>query len=172
MRFPRLADGSSHSYTARVEDAAGNAGTASSAFTLTVDTSAPATATITSYTDNAGSSTGNFGSGTTTDDATPVLNGTLSAGLAAGEALRIYDGSTLLGTASVAGTAWTFNLPAQADGSSHSYTAQVEDAAGNQGTVSNTFAFTVDYSVMVNSQTTTDTTPFITGTLPFPIEQR
>ena len=93
--LPTLLNGSSHSYTARVEDAAGNQGTASSAFTLTVDTSAPTqTVTIASYTDNWGSSTGNFGSGPTTDDVSPVLNGTLSAGLAAGEMVRIYDGST------------------------------------------------------------------------------
>ncbi len=49
--------------------------------------------------------------------------------------VRIYEGSTLLGAATMmTGTTWTFALPTLLNGSSHSYTARVEDAAGNQGT--------------------------------------
>ena len=100
--------------------------------------------TIDTYADDVLAVTGSFGSGTTTNDTTPVLNGTLGAGLGAGEVVRIYDGATLIGTANVVGTTWTFNLPALADGSIHSYTAVVEDAAGNQGTASSVFTVTVD----------------------------
>ena len=160
--LPALADGSSHSYTAVVEDAAGNAGAASSVFTLTVDSSAPAqtvalisyTDDVTggfglrmaaaSYTDDVASQAADFGSDTVTNDATPVLNGTLSAGLAVGEVVRIYEGATLVGAANVVGTAWTFSLPALANGSSHSYTAVVVDAAGNEGPASGVFTLTVD----------------------------
>ena len=160
--LPALADGSSHSYTAVVEDAAGNAGAASSVFTLTVDSSAPAqTVALISYTDDVtggfglrmaaasfrddvASQAADFGSDTVTNDATPVLNGTLSAGLAVGEVVRIYEGATLVGAANVVGTAWTFSLPALANGSSHSYTAVVVDAAGNEGPASGVFTLTVD----------------------------
>ncbi len=129
--------------------------------------------------------TGSFGSGTTTNDATPVLYGTLSAGLAAGEVVRIYDGATLIGAANVVGTTWTFGLPTLLNGSSHSYTARVEDAAGNQGTASSAFTLTVDTSAPTQTVTiasytddvapqtgsfgsgtaTNDTTPVLSGTL-------
>ena len=155
--LPALANGSSHSYTAVVEDAAGNAGTASSAFTLTVDTSAPTqTVTIDSYTDNAGSSTGNFGGFTYTDDASPMLNGTLSAGLAVGEVVRVYDflNGTLLGTASVVGTTWTFNLNGLSE-DVHTFEVRVEDEAGNQGAASDFFLLTVDTSAPTQTATIT-----------------
>ncbi len=168
-----LADGD-HDYLVRVVDQGGNVG-ATGSRTVTVDASAPThTATI-----------DNFGSSTVTDDTTPVLSGTLSAGLAAGEVVRIYDGATLIGAAIVVGTAWTFDLPTLAEGSSHSYTAVVEDAAGNAGTASSAFTLTVDTSaptqtVTITSYTddvaavtgsfgsdttTNDTTPVLNGTL-------
>ncbi|WP_330083294.1 Ig-like domain-containing protein [Methylocystis iwaonis] len=138
-----LAEGT-HSYTAVVADAAGNEGTASSPFAVAVDTTAPATTTvIASFTDNIGTQQGNYASGTATDDASPVLNGTLSAPLAAGEELRVYEGATLIGTASVSGTSWTLALSGLSEGT-HNYTAVVADAAGNEGTASSPFAVAVD----------------------------
>ena len=87
-----------------------------------------------------------------------MLSGTLSAGLAAGEVVRIYDGATLIGAAIVVGTAWTFDLPTLLNGSSHSYTAVVEDAAGNAGTASSAFALTVDTSAPTQTVTITSYT--------------
>jgi hypothetical protein len=183
---PPLAGGSSHTYTAVVADAAGNEGTPSAGLTLTIDTTAPAqTAGIASYTDNAGTDQADYGSGTPTDDTTPVLNGTLSAALGAGDVVRIYDGATLVGTATVAGTAWTFTPPVLADGSTHSYTAVVADAAGNEGTASAPFTLTIDTAAPVQTASftsytddagtnagpfpsgtpTDDTTPVLNGTL-------
>ncbi|WP_216639206.1 Ig-like domain-containing protein [Variovorax paradoxus] len=163
-----LADGATYTYTARVENAVSNRGGAWSAFTMTVDLTPPTTSTsITSYTDDAGASQGNFGSGTTTDDTDPVLNGTLTAALASGEAVRIYEGANLLGTATVSGTTWTYTLGNLADGSTHVYRAVVADAAGGEGTPSNNFTLTADYAVTVNSQVTVDTTPLVTGAMPF-----
>ncbi len=162
-----LANGTTHTYTARVEDAAGNVGATSGSFTLSVDTTAPTqSVTISNYTDDYGSSTGTFPSATATDDRTPVLNGTISAALGSGEVVRVYEGTTLLGTANVTGTNWTLSLSGMYEGT-HNLTARVEDAAGNAATWSANFPLTVNFSWTVNSQSTIDTTPIVTGTLPF-----
>ncbi|WP_328515021.1 Ig-like domain-containing protein [Ralstonia pseudosolanacearum] len=63
-----LIDGS-HSLTATATDAAGNVSTASSAFTLTVDTAAPATPVIGTVTDAVAPVTGTITAGGSTNDA-------------------------------------------------------------------------------------------------------
>ncbi|RUR67473.1 BapA prefix-like domain-containing protein [Variovorax guangxiensis] len=163
----KLADGA-HSLTVSNVDSAGNEGPKSAPLSFTVDTKVPATeAKITGYIDDAGSSRGTFGSGTTTDDANPVLTGTLTAALGTGDTVNVYEGSTLLGTAAVSGTAWTYDLGVLADGSTHTYRAAVATAAGTQGSLSGNFSLTVDYAVTVNRQTTVDTTPLVSGGIPF-----
>ena len=153
---PALADGSTHSYTAAIADAAGNKGTTSGAFSLTVDTTVPTQAvTIVSYTDDIGTNRGDFASGTSTDDTAPVLNGKLSEAIGATDVVRIYEGTTLLGTATVTGTSWTFAVPALASGSTHSYTAAIADAAGNVGAASPAFTLTVDTTPPAQSVTIT-----------------
>ncbi|MDL2269236.1 Ig-like domain-containing protein, partial [Desulfosarcina sp. OttesenSCG-928-G17] len=129
---PAATEGS-HTYTAKVMDAANNEGVSDS-LTLIVDTTPPIdgyTIAITSYTDNVGAEQGEFGDGTTTDDTTPTLNGTVS-GMQTGDFIRIYEGSTILGTASVSGGGWSFTVPLTSDGS-HTYTAVIVDAAHNEG---------------------------------------
>jgi hypothetical protein len=140
--------GTSYSITARVADAAGNLGTASAARTFTLDTTAPATtASITGVADDMGLIQGPLAAGGRTDDRSPTISGTLSAALATGETLRIFNGTTLLGSATVNNTAstWFFRptLPATA-GTSYSITARVADAAGNLGTASAARTFTLD----------------------------
>ncbi|MBL1258899.1 Ig-like domain-containing protein, partial [Methylocystis sp. Sn-Cys] len=180
-----------HSYTAVVADAAGNEGTASAAFAVAVDTTAPVTtATIATFTDNVGAHQGDYPSATSTDDASPVLNGTLSAPLAAGEELRVYEGPTLIGTVSVSGTSWTLGLSALSEGT-HNYTAVVADAAGNEGTASSPFAVAVDSTAPATTTTiiiasftdnvgtqqgnylsgtaTDDSSPVLSGTLSAPL---
>ena len=82
-----------------------------------------------------------------TDDRTPIITGTLSAALAAGETLRIFNGATLLGTATVNNTArtWSYTptLPTTA-GTTYSITARVADAAGNLGVTSPARTFVLD----------------------------
>ncbi len=73
-----LTDGS-HSLTATATDATGNVSTASSAFTLTVDTDAPATPVISTVTDDVAPVTGAITAGGSTNDATPTLAGTAEA---------------------------------------------------------------------------------------------
>ncbi|MGJ7505097.1 Ig-like domain-containing protein [Variovorax sp. ZT5P49] len=126
------------------------------------------TVAITSYTDDQGSSKGSFGSGTTTDDANPVLNGTLAGSLGASEVVAVYRDGARLGNATMTGAAtWTFEDAGLADGKTYSYTARVENAVSNRGGAWAAFTITVDYAVTVNSQVTVDTTPLVTGTMPF-----
>ncbi|MBF5003946.1 BapA prefix-like domain-containing protein [Diaphorobacter sp. NR2-3-3-1] len=165
-----LANGQSYSYTAVVTSDSGAEGSASTAFTLSVDTVAPTTTTTILYNDNVGAAQGDFGTGTTTDDRTPLLKGALSTALAANETVDIYEGTTLLGHATVTGNNWTFVLPDQlADNSTHTYVAKVVDAAGNQG-ANASLTINVDLVVVVQAQNTLDTTPIIAGSVGFEIQ--
>ncbi|EOI1352773.1 Ig-like domain-containing protein [Citrobacter amalonaticus] len=160
-----------HTYQVRVVDVAGNVGATNDQI-VTVDlTPSATTATIVSYTDNVASSRGDFASGTTTDDRTPVLNGTLSTTLQTGELVRIYSADgTLLGEADVNGTDWTYQLNVPlVDGEKGEFYAVVVDAAGNEGTHSPVFDFTVDLVMYADTQSTLDTTPIITGSVDFEI---
>ena len=160
-----------HTYQVRVVDLAGNTG-ATAEQVVTVDlTPSNTAATIISYTDEVGSSRGEYSAGTTTDDRLPVLNGTLSSSLLTGELVRVYraDG-TLLGEADVNGTSWSFALTDPlVDGEKGEFYAVVVDAAGNETTPSPVFDFTVDLQMYVEVQDTLDTTPIITGRVDFEI---
>ncbi|MDP4732495.1 MAG: Ig-like domain-containing protein [Limnohabitans sp.] len=63
-------------------------------------------------------------SGDTTCDTTPTLAGTLSSALPSGYTVAIYEGTTLLGNATVSGTGWTYDVPTTTVGT-HTYTAKV-----------------------------------------------
>ncbi len=140
---PGLANGS-HSFTAKVIDAAGNAGSASSAYAVTVDATVPtATVALTSAADDAAPVTGALISGSQTNDTGPLLSGTISGTLAAGDTVKVYDGGVLLGTAEVAGSSWTLQTSALSEGS-HAFTVVVEGSGGNQGAFSPAFTLFVD----------------------------
>ncbi|MBJ8424925.1 Ig-like domain-containing protein [Acinetobacter bereziniae] len=173
-----------YTYTAVVVDQAGNEGPESAAFTLILDTTPPTQqAIINSFTDDVIMNTGDYGSGSYTNDTLPVLNGTLNTGLGANEVLRIYEGSTFLGIATVTGLNWTFEFTNILSNGSHDFTARVMDAAGNQGPISNAFNLIVDTiatsqtaninnyidssgavtGLMGSNTTTDDTTPTLIG---------
>src|SRR5262245_60930696 len=138
-----LAEGA-HTLKAVITDAAGNEGTAAT-FGRTVDLRAPVSGNavgIAAYSDDIGTITGTFGAGTSTDDTQPLLSGTVS-GLAAGDVVRIYDGTTLLGTASVAVGNWSFQVPGDLAEGAHTLQAVITDAAGKEVTAG-TFGLTVD----------------------------
>ena len=146
-----LIDGTTYLYKAVVFDSSVE-GQRSSGFYLTVDTSAPTqTVAISNYTDDVGT-TGNFASGTSTDDSSPELNGTLSASLGSGETLKIYRDGTYIGDATVettldgngdiTGYVWSYQDSSISSGA-HSYTARVVDGAGNQGAESAAFLLTL-----------------------------
>ena len=138
-----LINGDAASYTVRVEDAAGNLGASSAAFTTTI--SAPtATAAITAVADNAGTIQGNLVSGGVTDDTSLALSGTITGVMGVGEVVAVYDGATKLGNAVVSGTTWTYTDSTLANTDAVSYTVVVENAAGDQGVMSSAFTTTID----------------------------
>ena len=114
-------------------DAAGNTGTASLTFTL--DTVAPATPVIASFSPD---------SGTVGDGITNATVLTLSGTAEANSTVSVYDGATLLGSATANGSgSWSYATATLANGS-HSFTAKAADAAGNVGAASTPLAVTVD----------------------------
>ncbi len=162
-----------YSITARVADAAGNLAVPSAPRTFTLDSTPPTTtAAITAVTDNVGLIQGSVAAAGLTDDTTPTITGSISAALAAGETLRLFNGATLLGNATVDNTArtWSFTpaspLPAT-PGTTYSITARVADAAGNLGTASPARSFNLATFVSSNVSTTLvsdQTTLVLTGT--------
>ena len=95
--------------------------------------------------DDVGAIVGNVAAGGVTDDTSLTLSGTLSAAIGATDTVRIYDGATLLGTAVVTGTSWSYvDTRTLADGQALSYTARVANAAGSPGPVGAAYAITVD----------------------------
>ncbi|WP_171429178.1 BapA/Bap/LapF family large adhesin [Acinetobacter soli] len=139
-----LTDGNSYIYTARAVDAAGNRGAISSPYSINVDTSAPTqTVTITTVNDNVEPVTGPVANGGTTNDSTPELRGSVSAALAANEVIAVYRDGVKVGTATVNGTTWSYTDGGLSNGSSYSYTARVEDAAGNVGGTSDAYSINI-----------------------------
>ncbi|MDQ9011276.1 Ig-like domain-containing protein, partial [Acinetobacter gerneri] len=138
VTMPGLSEGDMLSVTAT--DVAGNV---SEPTLVNVVTVSEVYATIDSYTDNVGAFVGDFLSGTSTDDTSPVLNGTLSALLENGQVLRIYAGTTLMGTATIDGKNWSCALSNLAD-ATYTFTAVIETDTGISGTPSDPFTLIVD----------------------------
>jgi hypothetical protein len=115
--------------------------------TISNDDPPATTAAISAINDNVGLITGTVANGGRSDDRTPTISGTLSAALASGETLRLYNGNTLLGSATVNNTAktWSYTptLPLSA-GTTYSFTARVADAAGNLAAASAARSFVLD----------------------------
>lgn len=129
-----------HSFTARAVDAAGNISNPSAPFQLTVDTTPPAPPVILTVADDTGPNIGNLTSGQLTDDNKPTLSGTAVAG----SLVRIYDGSTLLGSVVATNGNWSFTPTSPLTDGSHTLRATASDPAGNVSGDSNTFTLVVD----------------------------
>ncbi|MDQ9072664.1 Ig-like domain-containing protein, partial [Acinetobacter gerneri] len=137
-----------HDLTYTLTDAAGNESAQSPALSLTVDTQAPtAPAAPTQYVDDAGTVTGQFGTGTSTDDTTPGL---IIAAPGAGETPKLYvDGTEVPATYDPATGTLTPTTPL-GEGQ-HDLTYTLTDEAGNESGQSPAITITVD--------TTAPTTP-------------
>ncbi|WP_350296404.1 Ig-like domain-containing protein [Limnohabitans sp. Rim8] len=121
-----------HSLTAVVEDIAGNLGAVSGAYAFKVDATVPAaTAAVTA-----------LAASVNTDK--PAITGTVTGTLATGDVVKVFDGSTLLGTATVSGSAWSFTPTSALAQGQHKITAVVENAGGTQSALSAEKAFVVD----------------------------
>ena len=120
-----LTDGN-HAFTATDTDAAGNISAASTAMAITIDTTAPAAPSITS-------------------DAIVNTNEVALTGTAgANSAVSVFDGATLLGSATADSSGdWNFTTGTLASGT-HSFTATDTDAAGNASVASSVLDVSVD----------------------------
>ncbi|MFS9650507.1 Ig-like domain-containing protein [Enterobacter hormaechei] len=163
-----LADGD-YTYQVRIIDQAGNVGSTSSQV-VTVDTTPPDTVgTVVSYTDGEGERTGTYGASVATDDTSPLINGTLNRAPEDGEILQLYRDGILLGQVTMNGSAsWSYQDNGLLDGN-HTYILRVTDKAGNY-TESDGFVLNVDTSIptttaAITAQTTSDTTPIVSGTV-------
>ncbi|WP_242914322.1 Ig-like domain-containing protein [Brevundimonas pishanensis] len=185
-----LNDGNAYTYTAVVIDSAGNQGAVSNGYTINVDTDVPGqTVVISRAVDNVDPVSGPIPANGTTNDDTPTLEGTLSAGLTGTEQLHVFRNNVFVGVATVSGTNWTYQDSGLASQSTYDYSARVVDAAGNAGTPSNTLTFTVNTDgvsqttaiidinddfgpqtgSVLNNGTTNDTTPTLSGSIGAPL---
>jgi hypothetical protein len=133
-----IPDGS-YAVTVRATDAAGNISALSSAFALSIITSAPATPTVPAL--DSSSDSGTKGDGIT-NDATPTLKGSVAPGVT----VTLFDGAASLGsTIANPSGAWNFTSNALAEGS-HLLSATVTDAIGNVSPRSDTLSIWIDLS--------------------------
>ncbi|EOX8953709.1 Ig-like domain-containing protein [Enterobacter hormaechei] len=131
-----------HTFTATAKDPTGNE-SASSSWTVTIDTDAPVKPTIDAALDDVGSVQGNLANGGSTDDPTPTLSGKAEAG----STVKIYDQNGLLGevTAKADGT-WSFSPVAKLPEGEHRFHVTATDRAGNTSAASDDFVLNLDYT--------------------------
>ena len=163
----------SHSLTATATDTAGGISGASAALTLSIDTSisTPPAPDLTVASDLGISNSDNL-----TSDTTPTLSGTAEANAT----VTLYDGATLLGTATANSSGnWSFTSNALGDGD-HTLTATQTDVAGNVSAASTALTIAIDASApavpsapdldassdsgLNTDNLTSDNTPTVTGT--------
>lgn len=147
----RVPDGT-HAYTARVTDAAGNAGPVSVPFVLVVDGTAPkAQAEILHAYDDLAPLIDIVGNGQTTNDTSPNLIGQMDVKEEGNHVELTREGVTtpwilpILAAGSYGGT-WSFQDAGLQDGQTYHYEARVVDAAGNASAGVETFVLSVDTS--------------------------
>lgn len=125
-----------HTLTAQAVDVAGNTSAASSGLALTIDRTADAPTGLALA---SGSNTG-----LTNDLITSVLAPTITGTAEAGGAVSLYNGSNLVGAATVAGNgSWSVTTSALGNGT-HSLTARLVDIVGNTSAASSVLAVTID----------------------------
>lgn len=120
---PALGDGT-HTLKASFAPSQTGGTTVTRTVTASIDTAISGTLSSSLLTDTG--SVASIASGDTTTDHTLGLTGTAESGAT----VEIYDGSTLLGAATLSGTNWSYTTPELADGT-HTLSARVSDAVGN-----------------------------------------
>jgi len=152
ITFTTLSDGTHSNCSIYVTSSTGVKGNTLSVTPFTVDTTAP-TANFTAATDNVGTVTGALTSGNTTDDTAPVLSGTNESG----SRVKVFNGSTELGSATVSGTSWSYSATV-ANGTTYQFNVKETDLAGNTSAATINFAVTGDTTApSVSSFTLSDT---------------
>ncbi|HHZ98050.1 MAG TPA: hypothetical protein EYN68_00490 [Candidatus Marinimicrobia bacterium] len=138
ITFTTLSDGTHSNCILYVTSSTGVKGNSLSVTPFTVDTTAP-TAYWTAATDDVSTVTGALMSGNTTDDTALVLSGTNESG----SSVKVYDGSTELGAATVSGTSWSYSATV-ANGTTYQFNVKETDLAGNTSAATSNFAVTGD----------------------------
>ncbi|MFL2739432.1 MAG: Ig-like domain-containing protein [bacterium] len=125
-----------------------------------MDTTAP-TASWGAATDDVGAVTGTLSSGNTTDDTELRCYGTNESG----SSVKIYNGSTELGSATVIGNSWSYDATV-ANGTTYQFNARETDLAGNISNATSNFAITGDTTApTANFGAATDDVGTIQGAL-------
>lgn len=130
-----------HTLTAVATDPVGNVGLPSAGFTLTVDSSIPATPGIPTVTDDVLPGLGTIANNGSTNDTTPTFSGTGTVG----DTITILDNGDPIGTTTVrADGSWSFTPDTPFTTPDHSISVTESDAAGNKSPASGTINFTLD----------------------------
>lgn len=165
--------------TLTATDPAGNVSQPSTAITLNIDTTPSAPPVIIAANDNVGDIMGDLAPNAVTDDTTPTIRGTGVNG----DIITLYNGGTVIGTATVAGGTWSITPGTALANGSYTLSATATDPAGNVSDNSNSISFTVNNTKLTLPQVTDiqdnvgvftgsltsgsvtdDTTPTISGT--------
>ncbi len=145
--------------SARIVDRAGNVGTPTTALTVVVDTSTPTVPTIGLA---SASDTGIAG-----DGITRLTSLTLEGTGTTGDTIAVYQGSTLLGSATVTSGSWSLALTGLVD-ATYSMTATATNTAGATSTFATPAVVVVDSTApvqpVVAALSSNLTTPTVTGT--------
>ena len=162
--------------TSTATDAAGNTSGASSALSLTVDTTAPSAPSTPDLT--SGDDSGSSNSDNVTSNTTPGVSGTAEAN----SSIEIFVDGVSDGTATANGAgAWTYTIQNALSEGARTITARATDAAGNVSVASTGFSVTVDTTApsapsaadlaaasdtgtLDSDDLTNDTTPTLSGT--------
>ncbi|WP_432464641.1 beta strand repeat-containing protein [Agarivorans sp. QJM3NY_33] len=84
--------------------------------------------------DDVGSVTGELSSGDTTDDSALALSGNCESG----STVNVYNGTTLLGAATVTGISWHYTATVE-DGTRYQFNVKETDVAGNESAASDNY---------------------------------
>jgi outer membrane protein OmpA-like peptidoglycan-associated protein len=156
-----LAEGD-YTLTAQATDGVGNTGPVSADFDISVDTTAPATPSVTAISSDTGAA-----DGITADD-TLVISGTADGGVT----VEVFEDGSPLGTTTAGPLGnWSFDYTGTglADGD-YDFSAAANDDAGNGSPLSPVFAVTVDTTAPSaptfneDGDGFADSTPTLTGT--------
>jgi hypothetical protein len=166
-----LVDGVGYEYQVQVVDASNNGGDLSNSYSISINSSAPAqNISIDFITDDVDPQVGDFDSGSSTNDVTPLINGGVDQALAVDEYIIVYRDGVEIGQAMVDSSdpdniTWSFlddiagNI--LENGESYQYTARIFDGPGNGGTLSDVFNLTIDTAlpdaIAVNLSDNSDT---------------
>ena len=155
-----MSSGSTYTYTAKVVNQYGQTSQPSNACTITLDTSnailSPTQTLTLQIWDNLAPGTGLVASGSTINDDTPTIKGTLSAALQAGQSVHVYRNGVDIGQhVLVNGTNWQVDDGGMSSGSTYIYTAKVVNQYGLTSQPSNACTITLDTSNAILSPTQT-----------------